>query len=409
MAITYRALTEDDWGEWVAEGSRAFLENPDGADDWAEKVRPLLEFDRGIVARDGDALVGKTHAITFTMSVPGGELPTAGVTAVTVAPTHRRRGILTELMRRQLDDFRERGEPLAALNASESAIYGRFGYGLAALRDRVIIDRRHTAFHPAVPEPPGEVRFVDADAARERWPALYERMRESRPGMINRTPGYWSAFVIPRTEKPDDGFTKRQYVEYSGPGGPEGYAIYATKGDWPDGLPSGTVRVPDLIATTPAAEAALWRYLFGIDLVGTIKARNRPTDDALSWMLADPRRLRRDARDHLWLRILDVPAALEGRAYPADGRLVLDVRDPFGDWATGRFELAAEGGKAACRPVDAAPDLSLGADDLAAIYLGGVAPATLARAGRIKGSPEALRLANALFAWHAAPWCPDEF
>ena len=409
MAIDYRALTEDDWGEWVAESSRAFLEEPDSNNDWAEKARPLLEFDRGIVAWDGDALVGKTHAITFSMSVPGGELPTAGVSAVTVAPTHRRRGILRELMRRQLDDVRERGEPLAALNASESAIYGRFGYGLAAMRERVTIDRRHTEFAPAVPEPPGEVRFADADAARERWPALYERPRESRPGMMSRIPGYWSAFVIPRTEKPEGGFTKRQYVEYAGPGGPEGYAIYAVKPDWPDGLPSGIVLVHDLIATTPAAEAALWRYLFGIDLVGTIKARNRSPDDALMWMLADPRRLRRDVRDHLWVRIVDVPRALEGRAYPAEGRLALDVRDPFGDWAAGRFELAAEGGQATCRPTTSAPDLTLGADDLAAIYLGGVAPATLARAGRIEGSPDALRLAGALFAWHAAPWCPDEF
>ena len=277
MAITYRVFTEDDWGEWVAAGNRAFLENPESSSGWPQTVRPLIEFDRGIVARDGDELVGRTQAISFSMSVPGGELPTAGVTGVTVSPTHRRRGILTELMRRQLDDIRDRGEPLAALWSSETLIYGRFGYGLTAQSDRASIDRRHTEFRAGQsPTAPGEVRFVDSDAALERWPPLYERLRESRPGMMNRIPGHWSAFIIPRAEKPEGRFSRRQYVEYSGADGPEGYAIYAVKSDWPEGVPRGTVRVHELVAKSPAVEATLWRYLFGIDLVETIEAGNRP-------------------------------------------------------------------------------------------------------------------------------------
>ena len=409
MAITYRVFTEDDWGEWVAAGNRAFLENPESSSGWPQTVRPLIEFDRGIVARDGDELVGRTQAISFSMSVPGGELPTAGVTGVTVSPTHRRRGILTELMRRQLDDIHERGEPLAALWSSETLIYGRFGYGLAAQSDRASIDRRHTEFRAEVPEAPGEVRFVDSDAALERWPPLYERLRESRPGMMNRIPGHWSAFIIPRAEKPEGGFSRRQYVEYSGAGGPEGYAIYAVKSDWPEGVPRGTVRVHELVAKSPAVEATLWRYLFGIDLVETIEAGNRPPDDPLLWMLADLRHLRRLRGDTIWLRILDVPKALEGRSYLPDGRLVLNVSDPFGPWAAGRFELTVEGGNASCRPTTAEPDVTLGAEDLAAVYLGGVVPSVLARAGRIQGSPEALQLADTLFAWHTAPWCADQF
>lgn len=409
MAISYRVLTEDDWDEWVATSSLAFLDDIENAAAWSEPIRPMIEWDRSLGAFDGDQMVGKTHAIAFSMSVPGGDLPTAGVTAVTVASTHRRRGILTELMRRQLDDIRDRGEPLAALWASESLIYGRFGYGLAAQSDRISIDRRHTAFLPSVPEAPGEVRFVEPDAALERWPALYERLRESRPGMMAREAAHWSAFAVPRQNKPEGGFTRRQYVEYAGPDGPEGYAIYAVKSDWVEGIPRGTVRVPEMVATNPAAEAALWRYLFGIDLVEKIFARNRPPDDPLPWMLADPRHLHRIPRDTLWLRILDVPSALEGRSYLAEGRLVLDVRDPFGPWAAGRFELVAESGKATCRPTDATPDLALGADALAAVYLGGVAPSVLARAHRIEGSPEALALADALFAWRTAPWCADEF
>ena len=409
MAITYRVLTEDDWDEWVATGAIAFLDDVENAATWADAIRPVLEWDRSLGAFDGDQMVGKTQAISFSMSVPGGALPTAGVTAVSVAPTHRRRGILTELMNRQLVDIHERGEPLAALWASESLIYGRFGYGMAASSDRITIDRRQTAFLPAVPEGPGEVRFVEPDAALERWPALYDRLRESRPGMMNRIPGHWSAFTVPRENKPEGGFTRRQFVEYAGPDGPEGYAIYTVKSDWPEGIPRGTLRVPELVATNAEAEAALWRYLFGIDLVETIRIGNLPPDSPLLWMLADPRHLRRIPRDTLWLRILDVPAALQGRAYPADGRLVLDVTDAFGPWAAGRVELTVENGKASCLPTDASPDVTLGADALGAVYLGDVSPSVLARAGRVEGSPDALHLADALFRWHTAPWCADEF
>ena len=373
--ISFRTLSEHDWDDWVVSNARGFLEDVGVAAEEGEQVRSEIEFDRCLGAFDGDELVGKTHAISLSMSVPGGDLPTAGVTAVTVSPTHRRRGILTELTRRQLDDIRERGEPLAALTASESLIYGRFGYGMAAQADRVSIDRRHTDFVPAAPAAPGgEIRFV-----------------------------------APRSEKPEDGFTRRQYVEYSGHSGLEGYASYAVRADSVEGIARGSLRLHELVATNPAAETALWRYVFGVDLVEAIEAHNRPPDDPLPWMLADPRRLRRLRLDNLWLRILDVPAALEGRSYLADGRLVLDVRDPFGPWAAGRVEIDVEDGNARCRPSDAPGDLTLGAGDLAAVYLGGVSPTVLARAGRIEGSPEALRLADALFAWHTAPWCADQF
>ena len=161
MAITYRPLNEDDWDGWIATNARGFLANISHAVEWGERVRPLVEFDRSLGAFDGAELVGKTQAISFTMSVPGGDLPTAGVTAVTVLPTHRRRGILTELMRRQLDDVRERGEPFAALWSSESLIYGRFGYGMAAQAHDLRIDRRHTTL-TAPDDPDGAVRFVHA-------------------------------------------------------------------------------------------------------------------------------------------------------------------------------------------------------------------------------------------------------
>ncbi len=409
MAITYRRLTEEDWDEWVVGNARGFLEDTEAASTEADPIRPHFDFDRSLAAFDGGEMVGKTHAIPFSMSVPGGDLPTAGVTAVTVSPTHRRRGILTELTRRQLADIHARGEALAALWASESLIYGRFGYGMAAQSDRISIDRRHTGFLAGVPDAPGEVRFAAPEDALERWPALYDRLRESRPGMMTRFPYLWRGFVIPRTEKPEGGFTRRLYVEYAGSEGPEGYAIYAVKPGWRDDVPRGTLRVHELVALNPVAEAALWRYLFGVDLIGTIEADNRPPDDPLVWMLADPRQLGRIPRDSLWVRILDVAKALEGRDYLADGRLVLEVTDDFGPWAAGCFDLTIESGKAACCPSDASPDLTLGADALAAVYLGGASPSVLARAGRVEGSPDALRLADALFRWHTAPWCIAEF
>ncbi len=408
--ISYRTLSENDWGDWLVSNARGFLEDIEVAAELGEQVRSEFEFDRCLGAFDGDELVGKTHAISSSMSVPGGDLPTAGVTAVTVSPTHRRRGILTELTRRQLDGIRERGEPLAALTASESLIYGRFGYGMAAQSDRVSIDRRHTDFVPGVPAAPGGgIRFVAPETARERWPNLYERLRETRPGMMARTPLWWGASVVPRNEKPEDGFTRRHYVEYTGHSGLEGYASYAVKAGSAEGIARGTLRLHELVAANPAAEAALWRYVFGVDLVETIEAHNRPSDDPLAWLLVDPRRLRRLRLDNLWLRIVDVPAALEGRTYLADGRLVLDVGDPFGPWAAGRVEIEVEDGNARCRPSDAPADLTLGAGELATVFLGGVSASVLARAGRIEGSPEALRLADALFAWHTAPWCADEF
>ena len=411
MAITYRTLTEADWDDWVTANARGFLEEPSHTADWSARVRPLVEFDRAIGAFDGAELVGQTAAISFRMSMPGGDLPTAGVTSVTVSPTHRRRGILTELMRRQLDGVRERGEPLAALGASESVIYARFGYGMAAQAHDFRLDRRHAAFRADAPDPDGSVRFVPREAALERWPALHERARALRPGMMTRDSGYWSRLILPEKERLEGGFSAPQLVEYAGADGPAGYAIYQVKSDWPDHLPAGTLRVHELTTLDGPAEAALWRYLCGVDLIETVAAPNRPPDDPLPWLLADPRRLRRGPHDSLWVRLLDVPRALEGRAYAAEGRLTLDVRDPFGPWAEGRFELRAEGGGAACRALEraAAPDIALGADALAAILLGGVPCSVLARAGRAEGAPEALRLADALFAWHTAPWCVDEF
>ena len=408
MALELRTITPEEFDAWFAAESRGFHEEVD--EENRERVRRHIDgggnWSRTLATFDGNAIVSTAGAIPFSMSVPGGELPTAGVTAVTVLPTHRRRGLLREMMRRQLDDVRERGEPLAALIASESIIYGRFGYGLACPGVNVRIDRRHTDIAYA-PEAPGRVRFVTREEALARWPAVHERVRAERAGIMARDERWWEDFVLPEPQRGSG--QKRQLVEYQVDGVVEGYARYRIRQDWTGGLARSALSVGELLAANDGATAALWRYLFGVDLVETIEAQWRPADETLAWMLADPRRLERRQTDVLWVRLVDVERALAGRTYAGEGRLVLEVRDAFGPWAAGRYVLDASPEGANCRRTEATPELTLDARDLAAGYLGGVRFSTLARAGRVEGAREALLRADALFASEPAPWCFEEF
>jgi predicted acetyltransferase len=375
---------------------------------YIEQARQLLELDRTLAAFEDGQICGTTAIFSYDVAVPGGALPMAGVTWVAVLPTHRRRGVLSAMMRKQLSDVRERGEPLAGLWASESIIYGRFGYGLAAFGAELSIEREHTAFARA-PEPCGRVRLIDREEALKSWPAVYEQAMATQPGFYSRNETWWTAHTLPPNEDPRGGFSGRFYVQYEEEGRPLGYARYRIRGNSAGGVPDGLLGVQELMATTDDACAALWQYLFGVDLVGQIEARGRPLDEPLLWMLADPRRLTRRPLDTLWLRIVDVPAALEGRRYAIDGRLAFEVQDGFCGWTAGRYELEVSEGRAACRSTAAEPELTLDIADLGAIYLGGVRPTALARAGRVEGDRQALECADRLFAWEPAPWCPEVF
>ena len=373
-----------------------------------EDIRPVAEYDRTLATFDGEEIVSTTGIFSFEMTLPGGSLPTAGVTWVSVKPTHRRRGVLRDMMRRQLNDVHERGEALAALWASESVIYGRFGYGMAAGAVELEIERARTALDYE-PDVSGRCRLVTRDEALTSWPAVYDRVRADQPGFYSRTEDWWKHHTLPERDKPSGGFSARYYVQYEEEGEPLGYVRYRVKNENRDGLPNGTIAVQKLIAATDAAYGALWQFVFGVDLMGRIKAHQRPMEEPLLWMLADPRQLVRRPYDGLWVRIIDVAPALEARHYAASGRLVLAVRDEFCDWNEGRFELQGGPDGATCRRTDAEADLTLGAADLGAIYLGGTRLGTLARAGRVAGDAAALARAEAMFSWDPQPWCPEVF
>lgn len=380
-----------------------------GSKEDLELHRAVFEPERSLAVFDGDDIVGTAGIYSFQLTVPGAFLPTAGVTGVAVLPTHRRRGLLRALMRRQLDEVHDRGEPLAALWASEGGIYQRFGYGLGAFSTSFDIRREWTAFVSSE-EVGGRVRLVERGPAMAAFPGVYERVRSERSGFLDRKEARLELrFADQESER--DGATPFFYGLYESPTGHvDGYVVYRVKSAWNDFMPGAEVLVEELMAATPEAYAALWRYCFGIDLVGRIRAWHRAVDEPLLVMLAEPRRLRFAVRDGLWLRVVDVPSALEGRRYAAEGRVVLGVRDQFCPWNEGRFELEAgpEGGR--CGASLGRPDIELDVAALAAAYLGGTSFRTLARAGRAEeATPGALRRADSMFATDPAPWCPEVF
>jgi predicted acetyltransferase len=407
MDIQIRPIEPDEFVAFSKATETAFGEHPD--DDSIERWRSVAETDRTLAAFDGPDIVGTTALFTLGVTVPGGgELPMAGVSAVGVLPTHRRRGILTALMSRQLEDVRERGEPLAGLYASEGAIYGRYGYGLAMLSGRIDADRDHAVFVNQVDDM-GSVRLVDHDEAVREMRPVYERARAARPGMMTKPDAWWT-LEYSDPERWRDGASALFYVLHEVAGAADGYATYRVKSDWSQGLPGSSAIVRDLVAENPTAYAALWRFAFGLDLMKTVVAEGRPADEPLLHMVDEPARLRFRLTDGLYLRVVDVAAALEGRRYRTEGSVVLDVRDGFCPWNEGRYVLDGAPDGATCRSIDREPDLTLSATDLAAAYLGGTGLRTLASAGRVTEERRgAVDAAAAMFGADEAPWCMLHF
>jgi predicted acetyltransferase len=382
------------------------------SDEEIESVRGSFEFDRSLAALEDARFVGSASAMSFDLTLPGyTTIPVAGVTWVAVLPTHRRRGILTALMRRQLADVRARGEALAVLTASESLIYRRFGYGAATSTITVEIEKPHTAFispHMLA----GRYRFVEHETAiTEILPPLYDDVRRTRIGELSRTLAKWkSQYRTPNA--PFDGFGPRLYVVYeSDTGQVDGAVIYRAKLEWTNGVPTGALQMSELIARTPEAYAALWRYCLDVDLVSRIRGLNRPVDEPLRWMLADSRRLRvTHLTDNLWVRLLDIPTALAARRYATQGQLSFEVSDTFLPDLAGRYTLDGGPESATCGRSDHAPDLSLDVASLGATYLGGVSFNTLAQAGFVREeTPGAIARADAMFATFPAPYCSTPF
>ncbi|MGW1889127.1 GNAT family N-acetyltransferase [Streptomyces sp. NPDC002004] len=409
MTMDVRVLRPADWDTWYGRLELAFggvAEAPEERELW----RSLTEFDRSIGVWDGEECVGTAGAFSFRLSVPGGAVvPAAGVTMVSVAATHRRRGVLTSMMRRQLDDVRSWGEPLAVLTASEPVIYGRFGYGIATAQLAADIDTDRVRL--SVPPGTDEVtlRFADPVGVRDVCEAVYALRVPGRPGMLARGPG-WENLPVLDPESERRGSSPLQCVLAERDGEVVGYARFHNKPDWDASGPKGTVVLRDLEALEPAAYAALWRFLFDIDLTGTVSLRNRPVDDPWQHLVSDIRRCGVRLRDSLHVRLVDVGAALEARTYLTPVDVVLEVEDAFCPWNAGRWRLTGDAKGASCVRTGDDPDLALSVRELGAAYLGGVQLAALAGAGRVRELREgALAEASPAFGSTLAPWLPHGF
>lgn len=367
------------------------------------------EPDRSLVAVDDGHIIGTSVAYTFQISVPGGALvPTAGLTDVTVATTHRRRGILTRLMQRHLENARDRGEQLAALWASESGIYTRFGFGMAMHHERWEMSTSYADF-AYQPEVPGKVRFATATEMRALAPEIYQRVVRIRPGMICRPDGWWN-FRFYDPEHRRQGMSSFYFAVYEEDGRPLGYAQYRIQNNWEQKKPDKMLVLEELVAESDAAHAALWRFCLDVDMVTHVKTEHQPTDDALWWMLADPRRLSRASFDSLWLRVIDPVKALSARTYQVEHRTVLGIRDEFCPWVAGNYEVDGGPDGATVKPTKAEADLFMWGAGLAACYMGGAPFSRLARAGRIGAKSEKLlRQADLMFSSPRAPYCPFLF
>jgi predicted acetyltransferase len=385
-----------------------------------EHEQMVFEFDRSLAAFDGDAIVGTTVAYSFRLTVPGGAVNAAGVSFVSVLPSHRRRGILSAMMRHQLTDIAARGEPVAALLASESVIYGRYGYGCASGQLSLTIRSRDGALNPAVAPGaatgPGAVRLRVAPPAvlRSDLAKVYDSELPHRPGMIARDDRWWQN-ILDDPEFARHGMSPLKCLLAGDDSGPRGYALYRTQPGWDDdGLPYGSLSVRELIAGDSAATAALWADLLTRDLIGEVVARKRPVDDPLLDMLADRRRARSYLTDALWVRLADVPAALCRRRYCCAADVVLDVTDELLPANAGRWRLRcagpADGTVASCERTTAAADIELPVAALGACYLGGGRLGALAAAGLVtEHTKGALAALSAAMYSDPAPWCPSGF
>lgn len=377
-----------------------------------EHERLQWEVDRLIGAVDGETWVGTGCAYTFRLSVPGGgEVGAAGITMIGVSPGHRRRGILRQMMRWLFDQARERGEPVAILWASEGAIYQRFGFGIGTIQGTFDIERSRARFaRPA--EPLGRMRLVDRDEAMGLIPPVYEALRAGTPGWVSRTDVKWRHDLLDDAEWMRSGKGPKFLAVLEGDGIARGYAIYRVKSDWDDRGPNNTVLALEVTGFDAAAQRTLWEWLFGMDLVTHVKGWRGPVAHPLLLQLTEPRRLGLTIRDGLWLRLIDMSAALQARSYGGAGSVTFELTDEFCPWNAGRWRLdvPADRGVATVTSFTGDPDLILDTSDLAAVYLGTFTFGDLARAGRVgECRPEAVAAADALFATAGAPWCSTMF
>jgi len=396
-------VAPDEVQDVLAALAAAFLKDVD-EEEVALDAR-VIEPERTLVGRDGGRIVASAAVLTRALTVPGGTLPVAAVSLVGVAPSHRRRGLLGAMMRRQLADVHDAGEAVAALWASEASIYGRFGYGMAASQALLEVRTREARLRPDLERAAAAPEIMLAADARERIAPVHEAVRARRPGMLDR-PGVWWDLRLHDPEHQREGAGRLRAAVLDD----AGYVLYAYKEDWGAAGPAGELRVRELVAATSAAAAALWGFVLELDLVRRAGWHLAPADEPLPHMVDNPRAVSVRLGDGLWVRLVDLPRALRGRAYSAPFEAVLEVADEICPWNAGRHRLAWDGSRATCDPTGAEPDLELSAAELGAAYLGGTTLESLARAGRVRErTTGALQAASVAFRGALEPWCPEIF
>jgi predicted acetyltransferase len=414
-----RPITEDEFDSFHVVDEHAFHRGSMSVGARAGSLS-RFEFDRSLAAFDPDSAgpVGITSIFSFRLTVPGAAVPTAAVSWVGVLPSHRRRGVLRSLMRRQLADIRDRREPIAVLWASEASIYGRYGYGRASWHLGYTVRRGETVLTPsALSAADGlRLRLVEPSDAYAELAKVYETVLPTRPGFFARNEQWWQK-ALDDPEEERKGAAPLRCMLAEDDSGPRGYAAYSGVDRWTDEtfLPDCTLNVRELVAADPGASAALWADLLSRDLTSEFRAVFRPVDDPLLSQLADPRRLRPVICDGLWVRLVDVPRALAARRYSAPADVVIEVRDAGLPENDGRWRLtttggAADGLAATCERTGDPADLALDVAELGGAYLGGTRLGALAVAGLVEESrPGAVRQLSAAMAWDPAPWCPLVF
>ncbi|WP_286149138.1 enhanced intracellular survival protein Eis [Mycobacterium sp. IS-1496] len=367
-----RPVTERDWPRMVRLDATNFGHV---VDESAVTVwRSLIPENAALVVADGADVVGQALYVDLQLTVPGGAvLPVAGITWVSVAPTHRRRGVLRSMFTELHDRIAAAGHPIAGLTASEGGIYGRFGYGPATTVNEWSVDRRTAQFRSDASDP-GGVRIVTPSEHLDDLVAVYDRWRVGTPGGLVRPRALWDDLLADRDDDRAGGSALFAFLHA------DGYVLYRVHGPGPR-----HIRVVELTAVTAAAHAALWRALCGLDLMERIEVATHPADP-LPYLLTDARRVRTTAvADDLWLRLMDIPAALQARTYDCDLSVVLEVHDGF-RCDGGRFALDVRDGRAVCAPTEAAPDVVLDIDVLGSLYLGGHRATAFAAANRLRGN-----------------------
>ncbi|MFF0450408.1 GNAT family N-acetyltransferase [Streptomyces sp. NPDC004609] len=414
MSLETRTVSAADYPDWLRALSTGFLLAPTLSEGEAEARSAGLDLSRASGVYDKGRCVATYRSFDQRLTVPGGAAVEANaVTSVTVTATHRRRGILNRLMTADLRGARQRGDAVATLISAEYPIYGRFGFGPATWTTEWAVDVPRAGLdHRRSGQPDGgRIDLADLAEIRKAGPGLHTRLTALQPGAVSRDERWWRLSTGAMTF-PNRPWTEPFHAVYrSASGEVEGLAVYRVDDKWGDAKqPLNTATVSDLLALTPAAERALWRFLCSIDWITTLRTGYRAPDDLLPDLLPDPRAARAVTHaDFLWVRILDVARSLEARAYGTAETLVLDLRDSLG-LASGRFRLETGPDGASCTPTSKSPDLTLDVRELGALYLGDASPVRLAALGTLEENrPGAVSTAERVFRTPRRPWCPDIF